>query len=379
MESNKRGSFQDLNAFFVFGALTILLIHILGFFIDAQTDFAWNYDVEALSIILLRFGRSFFIFGTGMLLFYWYKHRHVQWGTFWKKRWLNIVIPYLIWTGIYTCTRFQTLDPSVLVPEYFSSLLSGSSFYHLYYIPLYLQVVVCFMLTKHLIEKHLRFKHVVIIGILQTLLYGAYQYFFASPIADRIDWSSSVILEFLHHSYTYSQLYVCMYVFYFILGAYAGLYVNEWRAWVQRLQPYSWAVFILSTAALITLYMTKQMTYLEGLNIFTPLYLVYTTSFLLAFYPLMAYLGRTNRLGNVLSRLAKYNMAIYITHPFILFMLESYVIYHVRFWPTPMIIIALFIVTAPLSVLLFTCTTIVKWKKPQTQVQSKRVMQSYQA
>ncbi|MGD8191119.1 acyltransferase [Brevibacillus ginsengisoli] len=379
MDNNRRGSFQDLNAFFVFGALSILLIHILGFFIDAQGDFPWNYDIEALSIILLRFGRSFFIFGTGMLLFYWYKHRQVLWSTFWKKRLVNIIIPYLIWTGIYTYTQFHTVDLNILVPEYLKSLITGSSFYHLYYIPLYLQVTVFFMLTKHGIEKHLRFKHVIYIGILQLLLYGVYQYFFVSPAADQIDWSSSVILQILHNSYTYSQLYVCMYVFYFILGAYAGMYVTEWRTWIKRLLPYSWAVLILSTATLITLYLTKQMTYLEGLNIFNPLYMIYTTSFILAFYPLMAYLGRTERLGKLLSQLAKHNMAIYITHPFLLYLLESYVIYHVRFWPVPMIIFALLIVTAPLSVILYNCTTIVKWKKTQTQVQSKPVMQSYQA
>ncbi len=379
MERNRRGSFQDLNAFFVFGALSILLIHILGFFVDAQTEFAWNYDIEAMSIILLRFGRSVFIFGTGMLLFYWYKHRDVDWSMFWRKRWFNIILPYMIWTAIYTYIKFHAADASILPKEYLTSLFTGSSFYHLYYIPLYLQVTVLFMFTKQLIEKHLRLKHVVMIGLAQMILYALYQYFFTTPIADRIDWGATVVLSFLKHTYVYSQLYVYMYVFYFILGAYAGLHTDQWRIWMKRLAPYSWLVFVMSTSGLVGLYAAGKMSYLEGLNIFTPLYMIYTTSFLFAFYPIMSYLGRLHTLGGWLARMAKHNMAIYMAHPLILYLLESYVIYHVRFWDVPMIISAMFVVTAPLSVIIYNSTTGSYWIKPKPKVQEKPVMQSYQA
>lgn len=380
MESNRRGSFEDLNAFFVFGALSILLLHILGFFIEAQKEFAWNYDIEAILIILLRFSRAFFIFGTGMLLFYWYRHRDVDWSVFWRKRWVNIILPYLIWTGIYTYTRFQTTDPSVLVPEYLTSLISGSSFYHLYYIPLYLQVTVLFMLSKRLIENYIRFRHVVLIGVFQMILYGAYQYFFSAPVLNQIDWNANMLLSLLKHSYVYNQLYVYMYLFYFLLGAFAGLHVDQWRIWVRRLAPFGWVVLGTTSFLLIHRYLTGKMTYLEGLNIFTPLYMVYTLSLMIAFYPVMARLGRMPHIGTWLSRMAKHNMAIYMTHPLILFLLESYVIYHVRFWSVPAIMASMFILTVPVSIILYNNTRIsTLWVKARKKHQHQQQMQPYRA
>jgi len=138
MNSNRKGTFQDLNALFVFGALTVLVIHIIGFFIANQADYPGNEKVEAVLLILLRFGRSLFIFATGMLLFYWHQNRQMDWRAFWLKRWRVIVLPYIIWTAIFTGFKLQSIDPFELAYPFFHSLFTGSAFYHLYYIPLYL-------------------------------------------------------------------------------------------------------------------------------------------------------------------------------------------------------------------------------------------------
>ncbi|MGE5704508.1 MAG: acyltransferase family protein, partial [Clostridia bacterium] len=239
MSTTRKGSFRDLNAFYVFGACTVLVIHILGFFVQEQADYPGNYDLEALSLILLRFGRSLFIFGTGMLLFYWYKHKKMDWSTFWKKRWHNIMIPYMVWTGIYTFVKLQTFAPDVYLPAFLESLLTGNSFYHLYYIPLFLQLNLLFMLTKSLLERYMRFSFVVGVFALQSIIYVLFIRFPETGILDGITEASPLWLQAIEHGYTSAQNYPYMYLFYFVLGAYAGLYPDVWRNAVQKYSQWS--------------------------------------------------------------------------------------------------------------------------------------------
>ncbi len=381
MATNRKGSFQDLNALFVFGACSVLLIHILGFFIEAQTEYPWNNDIEALAIILLRFGRSLFIFATGMLLFYWYQQKQMDWSAFWRKRWHVIVLPYAIWTAIYTVFKLQTLDPVKLLPQLMDSLLTGSSFYHLYYIPLYLQLNLLFFLCKRLFERHLRFPLLACLFFLQIGVYLVYHYLFVNPLFPGVDWADNPLLQMIQHSYVYGQNYAYMYVFHFALGAYAGLHVEQWRNWVRR-----WHVPIGLVAAVTGLwiaarYLQGEATYEESLNIFHPLYFLYTTSFLAAFYPLSSFLGKLPQVSSWLSLLAKHNMAIYLVHPLILFLLESHVIFRLS-WSTPVLITAMFVITPPLCIFLYEHTLISYWTRrggPKRQKRRQLVMKTHNA
>lgn len=359
MNTNRKGTFQDLNALFVFGAFTVLIIHILGFFIENQTDYPWNGDVEAISLILLRFGRSLFIFATGMLLFYWHQKKQMDWMAFWRKRWRVIVFPYIIWTLIFTCFKFQSVNPLVLAEPFFNSLFTGSSFYHLYYIPLYLQLNLLFTFTKPLIERYLNMKVLVALFVGQIGLYMLYQYLFANPHW-TIDWSANALLALVQHSYVSGQNYFYMYIFTFALGAYAGMHVDQWRYWTNRLQPIAIVLTLVTGAWIMFRYLNGTKTYEESLNIFDPLYLIYTLSFLIAFYSFSRFLGALPNFGKWLSRLAKQNMAIYMVHPLILFLMESYVIFRLD-WSTPLIMAAMFMITPPLCIFLYEHTLFSHW------------------
>jgi hypothetical protein len=370
MLKNRKGSFLDLNALIVLGAFTVLLLHILGFFVEAQNMYPWHPQIEAISIILLRFGRSLFVFVTGMLLFYWYKHRPVDWRKFWQKRWFSIILPYMIWTGIYTIVTYKTFDPTVLLQEFVHSLVTGSSFYHLYYIPVFLQLNLLFMLSKSFLERYLRFPLLVVIMLLQMGIYSFFTYLFVTPGVPGIDWNHSAGTALLHHLYVNGQTYVFNYLFYFMLGAYAGLYVDTWRKWVYRLRYVSFLLLLLMSGVLIGRYVTGQVTYLEGLNIFHPLYLLYTLSFITFLYPISRSLGHHPVVKERLSGLAKHNMAIYLVHPLVLFLLESYVIFRLPF-SVPALFVLMFVVSVPMSIWLFTHTSPTFWRRG-TQTRSRR-------
>lgn len=373
MNSDRKGTFQDLNALFVFGACTVLAIHILGFFIANQKEYPWNEDIEAVLLILLRFGRSLFIFATGMLLFYWHQNWQVVWRAFWTKRWRVIVLPYVIWTAIFTGFKLQSIDPVELAYPFFHSLFTGSAFYHLYYIPLYLQLNLLFCLVKPWFEKYLSFRIVTLIFFGQMGLYVLYYCLFINPLWS-IDWAANSLLALVQHSYVAGQNYVHMYLFTFSLGAYAGLNLEKWRTWTHKLRYLAHFLTLASGGWIMLNYLTGSKTYLESLNIFDPLYLVYTLSFLISFYSLSRYLGKLPALAHWLSTLAKQNMAIYLVHPLILFLLESYVIFRLD-WSTPVLMIAMFVITPPLCIFLYKHTLISYWTSRVSQ-KPKRVLQT---
>ncbi|MGG1661323.1 acyltransferase [Brevibacillus sp. NRS-1366] len=372
MNSDRKGTFQDLNALFVFGAFTVLVIHILGFFIANQTDYPWNESVEAVLLILLRFGRSLFIFATGMLLFYWHQNRQMDWRSFWTKRWRVIVLPYIIWTAIFTGFKLQSIDPVELAYPFFHSLFTGSAFYHLYYIPLYLQLNLFFCIIKPWFERYMSFRVVTLIFIGQISLYVIYRYLFVTPLWS-IDWTANQLLALVSHSYVAGQNYVFMYLFTFSLGAYAGMNLEKWRMWTYKLRYPAYGVTLASAGWIAMSYLNESKSYLESLNIFDPLYLVYTLSFLVSFYSFSRYLGKLPALGPWLSRMAKQNMAIYLVHPLILFLLESYVIFRLD-WSTPLLMVAMLVITPPLCIFLYKHTLVSYWTGMVHQ-KPKRVLQ----
>ncbi|RNB91785.1 acyltransferase [Brevibacillus fluminis] len=377
MATTRRGSFKDLNAFYVFGAFTVLVIHILGFFVQANNDYPGNYDLEALSLILLRFGRSLFIFGTGMLLFYWYKHKPMDWGTFWRKRWHNIIVPYIGWTGIYTFVKLQTFAPDVFFPTFFNSLFTGSSFYHLYYIPLFLQMNLLFMFTKGWLERHLKLPLLLIAFVLQTLVYVLFIHMPETGLLLDVNETSPLYMQALAHGYQSAQNYPYMYVFYFLLGAYAGLNPDRWRQFVKKHWVWACVICVGATLYLAHGFLVKTISYGEALNIFSPLYLVYTSSFILLFYPVSAWIGQTRLCGGWFAQLAKHNLAIYMVHPLILFLLESYVIFRLD-WSTFALMLAMFVVTLPLSILVYTHKLPAWLKKRSADQTTEKEQPAYQ-
>jgi len=379
MLKERKGTFQDLNAMFVLGASSVLLLHILGYFIQSQELYPGHFDLEAIAIMLLRFGRSLFIFGTGMLLFYWYKQRRVDGKQFWRKRWYAVLLPYLIWTGIYTYTTYQTFAPAVFVPQFLHSLVTGSSFYHLYYIPVYLQLSLFFLLTKNWLERHLHLPMLLVAFLLQMGIYTTFTALFAGSAEWNPTWKDTPWYAVLHHLHVYGQLYLHNYFFYFLLGAYAGLHLHQWRRLLEKFHLVPQALLVITGVWLAARFLTGDVTYLEGLNIFHPLYLVYTLSFIAALYPVSRRLGRHPKWKGWLARVAKENMALYLVHPFILFMLESYVIFRLPL-PVPLLMLLMFGVTMPLSIWLYKRTTpALAWRKRPAADQQQPAYRTHQA
>ncbi len=103
-------------------------------------DPAWQIGFRPL----VNFGVPMFLFLSGWLT----RQKPQPWGTICRKRIPRVLVPYLIWTVIYTLVAGQ---PRALA----YNLLFANAVYTLYYIPVYIQLVLLTPLVKRLAESRL--------------------------------------------------------------------------------------------------------------------------------------------------------------------------------------------------------------------------------
>lgn len=99
------------------------------------------------------FCRPFLNFSVGMFIFlsgYLTKTENDNWSAFYRKRIVRVLIPYVIWTVLYTLDSRQLGD-------LLTNLLNAKACYHLYYIFVYIQFVLLTPLLGRLAKSRYQF------------------------------------------------------------------------------------------------------------------------------------------------------------------------------------------------------------------------------
>lgn len=130
----------------VFAMLAVVAIHILRIYRPLV-------DPESLVGVLddmLHFAVPVFFFTAGALV--WarpWRSGEGAWGAFMRRRVPTLLAPYLAWTAFYLGLTAAMRGLGTLTPAYLgSALLTGTSWYHLYYVP----VLFVFYLVAPLVE-----------------------------------------------------------------------------------------------------------------------------------------------------------------------------------------------------------------------------------
>jgi len=318
----------------VFGLVAVVLIHAWGFYLFLPVASPISRIGQELSINLLRFGRQIFMFTTGLVLFYNYSGRQIDLGYFFSRRLKNLVIPYAIWTAVYLLIQWQSQainwsDPGGLITLWLQNLLNGNGYSHLYYILVAIQFYLFFPLVVTLFKpRRPAIAAAVIIG-LGLALSALYFFLFearkalvvaavtGTPLAAFLDW---VML--------YKDRLLFSYFPYYLLGALAGLYLNSWRQWLQNHSKLVLALLILLTG-LVTgeyfySYRSQGQPWALTISVFKPSIYLYSLAVITAFFQLSCSLERRGYLRWLVSPLAANSLGIYLLHPAVLFVLNSY-------------------------------------------------------
>ncbi|PTX53673.1 surface polysaccharide O-acyltransferase-like enzyme [Melghirimyces profundicolus] len=238
---------------------------------------------------------------SGLILFYRYAGKNSISFGFYRKRLINIVVPYLLWSFIYLIYS-QFTDPQN-VPEsllgLLKNLMSGQAYYHLYFLFVMIQF---YCLLPFLLWSFRKWGGWIVLSLslwctlgTQTLTWEETKNFFPVPLEE----------EMIRRSFF-------PWLFYFCVGGWLGLRFHRTLSHLQRL-PLMGLLAVSTAAGVLLVY---QMACLHREGFYTPETIIYALSILV----LGLQLAQRCRFS-LLEATGRRSLAIYLIHPLMLSLL----------------------------------------------------------
>lgn len=194
--------------------LTIALV--IGTHVLALSPVVPTVATGALTI-LFHVSREVFFLLTAFVLTYGTSKRKPHWPSFWRRRYLFVVVPYLTWTVVYFFANGAPFRFGAFVQE----LLTGGARYHLYFLLVSMQIYLVFPLIRALLR--------VTEGHHGWLLAGCAVFQLLFSCAVKQDWSFGVLAGWIHAP----DALLPSYLGYVLAGAVAGWHREELVSWTR--------------------------------------------------------------------------------------------------------------------------------------------------
>ncbi|WP_433945723.1 acyltransferase [Paenibacillus sp. SN-8-1] len=276
----------------------------------------------ALLVILSKFAVPVFIFITGMVLFYNYDGQ-LNYLSFLGKRIKDIGAPFFIWSVFYMFLNHAL--PGAKLHEVLAAgerLITGKSSFHLWYVFMMVQFYLLFPLFRYVVR-----------GISDRLRPSVRPWVVAAAGAAYIGLMpligmigglfTAADISVLTPLFTnYADRNVLYYLFYFLLGAAAGMNVTRWQLWVRKGQRLYWPVFIGFTAyffyRLVNGFQREDGLHINfnGVALLQPLMVVFLTSSIFVLYRIAMAMKTSGNplLLRMLTRVSVLSYGAYLMH-----------------------------------------------------------------
>ncbi|MFH5182898.1 acyltransferase [Paenibacillus sp. TAB 01] len=244
----KKTKIEEIQYLRGFAFLAVVLQHAIGHYAYEPEAGLADGTLLGAWLIAAKFAVPMFIFITGLVLFYNYPNG-VSYGTFLLKRCKDIMLPYLLWSLLYAVV-FGGIR-SVQWPqlrEVLHDWLTGKASYHLWYVVMVIQLYIAFPLIQSIVQRVYR----ALNGapwLLRTLfLLLCAGYVLLTGIVGRVsEVAAALHVPVLTPLFTeYADRNALYFIVYFLLGAAAGLQVQEWKERLWR-----WRYACLGTYAVL--------------------------------------------------------------------------------------------------------------------------------
>ncbi|TCL84308.1 surface polysaccharide O-acyltransferase-like enzyme [Curtobacterium sp. PhB142] len=291
---------------------------VIGVHTTSHTAASDDVGLNAL-LALLHFTRLVFFSLTAFVLVYSYRLRPRPMAQFWPKRFLLVGVPYLAWSFVYVGSSWllsstRRGDVPDLVRTLAEGIVTGSSWYHLYFLLVTMQVYLLLPVIVWLVRKT-RGHHVttlVVALVVQLVVFAGYKYF---PASDA----------WLHG---YQKQFFFSYVFFIVSGAIAADHADAFLRFIRvHRRAVLWAfggVGALTLGVWALQVALGQSLYAAGTPL-QPIEAVWSTAVFVGFLAIGARWADRRRPGSPVARFVDYasdrSFGIFLSHPFLIWIL----------------------------------------------------------
>ncbi|MGF7430201.1 acyltransferase [Thermoanaerobacterium thermosaccharolyticum] len=286
--------------------IAVLMIHTTGSAVSTLYKSSISYLIFAFINRFSQFAVPAFIFASSMLLMYNYGDSN-DWKLFYKKRFKNVLLPYIVWTiiyGIYLYVIYNEPLKSILTVE---NLFLGGMFYHLYFIVIIVQLYLLFPILLYIYKLISKNTYTVVLSIVlfQMIDVIVYRYF---------------ISKFFQNS---SLLFIT-YISFIIAGIYVGENIREWGKYYHK----KWLNSFFAVIVFGYLFVDISLKVFANKQIDSNLYNIYYYAFTLLaslfFFALSTKILNYHALSGLLASTGKLSFGIYLSHPLFLDVLNHF-------------------------------------------------------
>ncbi|MGN4125957.1 acyltransferase [Lysinibacillus sphaericus] len=304
--------------------LAVVLQHVIAglFYLPSI-----NLDSVTLGTTLLatiRFAVPLFVFITGVVLFYNYEGK-INYKTFIKKRFVQVIVPYAIWTIFYfVWVKFlfgvSAIGTWTALKEMGVALVTGKAHYHLWFMVMIIPFYFLFPLFKIFISKEKKFSRNLSTILFFLILNFSLLYFLSNGTFSHIFSKLPFIVNYLDRNFLFWS-------FYFIFGGFVGVYYKrfiEFNNKICLLNILVWAFsMILIYKKISDINYTETLNnYLLSANVTSPLnpiiFLFLISSILLMISISHFISNKMVNLSYILNIIGKYSFGGYLIHAFVL-------------------------------------------------------------
>jgi probable poly-beta-1,6-N-acetyl-D-glucosamine export protein len=292
----------------------------------------------------VRFTRTIFMFITAAALVSTYYGKPFSFMGFWKKRSVGVLLPYVIWTIIYTTINDPQHSLWAFLITTLKNVLSGNASIQLYYIGITLQFYLLlpgFLWLLQRAKQH-PWTLVGVSFVLQIILWTVDYYTLEAHIPST---------GFFALVARYQYRFVFLYQFYFVLGGVVALHLSEVRAWLLSHRTWVFvAVGVTLTARTLVYVFQFDVAHLPidyTVEVLQPVMVFYSVS-VIAFLFWLAYRSvrkrdpqRPSRGRRFWRTLSDASFGVYLVHPIVMGLVFIWVIFPLRSWVPGLVCVAL--------------------------------------
>jgi membrane-bound acyltransferase YfiQ involved in biofilm formation len=322
--SSGRAYLYELDPVRAITALAVVGVHVVAATV-IFTHTALGKDLQDGVVSALHFTRETFLSISAFVLVYGYAaKRPFPLLTFWRKRGVGVLLPYLFWSVFYMWVSTPHDPFATWLSTTKTAIILGTASYQLYFILLTLELYLVLPVFLWLLMRVAHHPWIVLgtsFAVQMVMLY--LDYHLLQPGTGP--WAHTPIGQWVS---SYRDQLLPMYQFYVVLGAIGALYMRQVRAFLLR-HGVGVALFLLGGLGVLWLRYAVQLAVdprhsAYAMSVFQPSMVVYSLAVTVFLYwtacrwVVGSTPARPPRGHRVWLEISNATFGIYLIHPFIL-------------------------------------------------------------